>query len=70
MITLGYILVKCIRFAIYSLKAFTSILDEALHHSLLTEVVEADFDDPQFNLMNELAKQEARILLAEEPEYF
>jgi hypothetical protein len=46
------------------------MFDEALHHSLLTEVVEADFDDPQFNLMNELAKQEARILLAEESEYF
>ena len=46
------------------------VFDQALHHELLTEVVEADFSDPQFNLMNELAKQEARILLADEAEYF
>tara|TARA_Y100000385_G_scaffold270170_1_gene308981 strand:- start:335 stop:1201 length:867 start_codon:yes stop_codon:yes gene_type:complete len=46
------------------------VFDQALHHELLTEVVEADFNDPQFNLMNELAKQEARILLADEAEYF
>ena len=46
------------------------MFDQALHHELLTEVVESDFDDPQFNLMNELAKQEARILLADEADYF
>jgi hypothetical protein len=46
------------------------VFEQALHHQLLTEVVEADFDDPQFNLMNELAKQEARILLADEADYF
>ena len=46
------------------------VFDQTLHHELLTEVVEADFNDPQFNLMNELAKQEARILLADEAEYF
>ena len=46
------------------------VFEQALHHQLLTEVIEADFDDPQFNLMNELAKQEARILLADEADYF
>lgn len=46
------------------------VFDEELHHQLLTEVIDADFDDPQFNLMNELAKQEARILLADESDYF
>ena len=46
------------------------VFDQALHHELLTEVVEADFNDPQFNLMNELARQEARILLADEADYF
>ena len=46
------------------------MFDQELHHELLTEVVESDFDDPQFNLMNELAKQEARILLADEADYF
>ena len=46
------------------------VFDQALHHELLTEVVEADFNDLQFNLMNELAKQEARILLADEAENF
>ena len=49
---------------------FRSVFDEELHHQLLTEVIDADFDDPQFNLMNELAKQEARILLADESDYF
>ena len=46
------------------------VFEQELHHQLLTEVIEADFDDPQFNLMNELAKQEARILLADEADYF
>jgi len=46
------------------------MFEQALHHQLLTEVIESDFDDPQFNLMNELAKQEARILLAEASDYF
>jgi len=46
------------------------VFDQVLHHQLLTEVIDADFDDAQFNLMNELAKQEARILLADEAEYF
>ena len=47
-----------------------TVFDEALHHALLIEVVDAVFDDPQFNLMNELAKQEARMLLADESDYF
>jgi hypothetical protein len=46
------------------------VFDEELHHQLLTEVIDADFDDSQFNLMNELAKQEARMLLADEADYF
>ena len=46
------------------------VFDQGLHHQLLREVIDADFDDAQFNLMNELAKQEARILLADEAEYF
>ena len=46
------------------------VFDQGLHHQLLIEVIDADFDDAQFNLMNELAKQEARILLADEAEYF
>jgi len=46
------------------------VFEQELHHQLLTEVIDADFDDPQFNLMNELAKQEARMLLADESDYF
>ena len=46
------------------------VFEQELHHRLLTEVIDADFDDPQFNLMNELAKQEARMLLADEADYF
>jgi len=46
------------------------VFEQELHHQLLTEVIDADFDDPQFNLMNELAKQEARMLLADEADYF
>jgi len=46
------------------------MFDRELQHELLTEVVESDFDEPQFNLMNELAKQEARILLADEADFF
>jgi hypothetical protein len=46
------------------------MFDQELHHELLTEVVESDFDDPHFNLMNELAKREARMLLADEADYF
>ena len=46
------------------------VFEQELHHQLLTEVIDADFDDSQFNLMNELAKQEARMLLADEADYF
>ena len=46
------------------------LFDQELHHQLLTQVVEADPEEPGLTLMNRWAQQEAGKLLAGEAEYF
>lgn len=44
--------------------------DQELHHQLLTEVLEADYQVPGMTLMNAWAQQQAYELLADESDYF
>lgn len=44
--------------------------DQELHHQLLSEVVEANYQVPGMTLMNAWAQQQAHELLADESDYF
>jgi hypothetical protein len=46
------------------------VFDQELHDRLLTDVVNAPAETPQYTLFNVLAKQEAQTLLATSKEYF
>ncbi len=46
------------------------MFDQALHHQLLTEVLETDIEVEGLTLINAIAKQQAEQLLAEEADYF
>ncbi len=46
------------------------VFDQSLHHRLLTEVLEADIHESGLTLMNAIAQQQAKQLLAEEVDYF
>jgi hypothetical protein len=46
------------------------VFDEELHHQLLTEVLASDIHVDGLTLMNALAHQEAKKLLADEADYF
>ncbi len=46
------------------------MFDRELHHRLLTEVIEGDPNVPDYVLINTVAQQEARVLLADEADYF
>ena len=46
------------------------VFDQELHDRLLTEVINAPAETPQYTLFNVLAKQEAQTLLATSKEYF
>lgn len=46
------------------------VFDQELHDELLNEVLEADADQPKLTLINVLAKQRARQLLATSADYF
>ena len=47
-----------------------NIFDQELHDSLLTSVLEAPADFPNYTLINTLAKQQAEKLLAESGDFF
>jgi hypothetical protein len=46
------------------------MFDRDLHHRLLTEVIDGDPEIPGFVLINTVAQQEAKLLLADEADYF
>ena len=54
----------------YARRYARGIFDKALHHRLLTEVIEADASSEGLTLMNNWAQSQAVLLLDEENEYF
>ncbi|NRB38205.1 MAG: hypothetical protein HRU20_07010 [Pseudomonadales bacterium] len=46
------------------------LFEQELHHQLLTDVLAADPIEPGLTLMNSWAQQQAKVLLADENEYF
>ena len=54
----------------YARRYAKALFDQALYHQLLTEVMQADANVPGLVLMNTIAKQQAKALLADEQNYF
>jgi hypothetical protein len=46
------------------------VFDQELHHTLLTEVIESDPNVPGYVLVNTVAQERAKELLADEADYF
>jgi hypothetical protein len=54
----------------YARRYARATFNKKLHHQLLTEVLAADPEVPGLTLMNAWAQEQARVLLAEEDDYF
>lgn len=55
---------------VYAEQYARMMFDQDLHHRLLTEVIDGDPEIPGFVLINTVAQKEAKLLLADEADYF